>query len=94
MIANTNNYHLYDMELRSPKFYTSPYSSYSQQSPYPITGLNHNRTIDAANAADIFMYENDNIGDRSRGDICDILVPSIIYIAIRSAYILFVLLRW
>jgi hypothetical protein len=70
------------MLLRGTNVYSVPssYCSYTTLSPNIISDIHFNQTI----------TEEDN----TRGDITDILVPSVIYIAIRSIYILFVLLRW
>lgn len=67
------------MLLRGTNIYSVP-CSYTTLSPNIISDIHYNRT----------MAIEDNI----RGDITDILVPSVIYIAIRSIYILFILLRW
>jgi hypothetical protein len=69
------------MLLRGTNIYSVPasYTPFTALSPITISDINYNQTM-----------TNDN----TIGDIADIIVPSVIYIAIRSIYILFVLLRW
>jgi hypothetical protein len=69
------------MLLRGTNIYSVPasYTPFTALSPITISDINYNQTM-----------ANDN----TIGDIADIIVPSVIYIAIRSIYILFVLLRW
>jgi hypothetical protein len=70
------------MLLRGTNVYSVPasYTPFTALSPITISDIHFNQT----------MGEEDNM----RGDITDILVPSVIYIAIRSIYILYLLLRW
>jgi hypothetical protein len=68
--------------------------SNSYSIPCSYTTLSPNIISDRSDILDINYNQTIIRENNIKGNIADILVPSVIYIAIRSIYIIYILLRW